>query len=68
MRTIPPRILPGCPWCNYDHDPDNPCRFEPVSSRFQLKQISEPVPKIKPVRITDATGKLIAVKQTIREE
>jgi hypothetical protein len=44
MRTKPAHILPGCPYCNADHNPDNECRFKPVSVRGHLK----PKPAKKP--------------------
>lgn len=38
MRTQPPHILPGCPYCNNDHDPSIECRFKPVSTRGHLTE------------------------------
>jgi hypothetical protein len=64
MRTRPARILPDCPYCNRDHNPDIECREMPESVRFRLVQARKP-----PHRelVTDASGKTIAVR-TIREE
>jgi hypothetical protein len=42
MRTIAAHILPGCPYCNADHNPDNECRNKPVSIRGQV----QPIPAI----------------------
>ena len=40
MRTQIPRILPGCIYCNFDHDPAIECRFKPESPRFHYPERS----------------------------
>jgi hypothetical protein len=63
MRTKPPHILPGCPYCNEDHNPDNECREMPESPRFQLPERKPPQP-VRPRRLLlDASGKLVAVRR-----
>jgi hypothetical protein len=61
MRTTEARILPGCIWCDYDHDPEIQCRLEPESSRFQPKPKPERE-KTKPVIVRDAAGNIIGVR------
>jgi hypothetical protein len=67
MRTVPGHILPGCRYCNDDHNPDIQCRFLPESGRFWL---NEPKPKTRmvPTIIRDADGKAIGVKMRRNED
>ena len=66
MRTRPARIEPGCVYCNHDHNPDIPCRHAPESVRFQIAEQTPTTAIRKIERITDASGKLIAVKEVYR--
>lgn len=41
MRTIQPRILPGCPYCNNDHDPSNRCRALIANPALELTALKD---------------------------
>jgi hypothetical protein len=64
MRTTKAHILPGCVYCNFDHDPAIECRFMPESGRFQLPEGSLKMDdfehQCEPIR--EATVKLDGVK------
>jgi hypothetical protein len=66
MRTKQPHILPGCEYCNADHDPAIWCRFRPVNSRGHL--VSHTPRRREVQRITDARGNVIAVKAVYRKD
>ena len=64
MRTTTPHILPGCEWCDNDHDPDITCRCEPESVRFQVPKDRERPVRKPPQPITDpVTGKVIGFRR-----
>lgn len=64
MRTQPPRIVPCCSYCNWDHDPDIECRLKP-EGRGELGPERQPVKKFREL-VRDANGKTIAVKEISR--
>jgi len=41
MRTNPPRILPGCPYCNNDHDPSITCRALVANPALELSALRD---------------------------
>lgn len=41
MRISPPRILPGCPYCDNDHDPSNRCRALIANPSLELNALKQ---------------------------
>lgn len=62
MRTKPSLMINACPYCDHDHDPSNQCRQKPDRLTEQPKAYRRAIK-----RITDESGKLVAV-QNIEEE
>jgi hypothetical protein len=67
MQTVLKKhIEPGCPYCDWEHNPDILCR-NIADCRQQELPPPRPVKRLEVVRLIDAAGKLIGVKHVYRE-